>query len=184
VKNGDAKRVLQELNKDGAANRRRYFNGKSEDEYYSMGYVGHVYRAWLEEMDRRDGFERTQIDNRTLGYVTRDVRTFSFRFLSSPSPSVNILTLFFLQACPGIGDDILHAPLPFNSLPDFISSAPPSVPDNAPIDLVFLDFFQTQLLAVLNSVQSTKNFTSSDVGLYSPVLSNQVLGLYAQKAWN
>ena len=56
--------------------------------------------------------------------------------------------------------------------------------DDTPIDLVFVDFIESQLLGILNSVQSTKNFTSSDVQLYSPVLANEVLGIFAQADWN
>jgi len=53
-----------------------------------------------------------------------------------------------------------------------------------PIDLVFVDFMETQLLEVLNSVQTTKNYTTADVQTYSPISTNQVFGVYAQKAWN
>jgi hypothetical protein len=89
-----------------------------------------------------------------------------------------------LQTCPGVGDDIPHTPLPFFSSPDFIASAPPDVADDVPIDLVFVDFIESQLLEVLNSVQTDKVYTSADVSLYTDVLSNEALGLYAQQVWN
>lgn len=53
-----------------------------------------------------------------------------------------------------------------------------------PIDLVFVDFIEDQLLSILNSLQTTKNYTEADVQSYSPILANAVLGLYAQKAWS
>jgi hypothetical protein len=60
----------------------------------------------------------------------------------------------------------------------------PAVADNAPIDLVFVDFIESQLLTLLNQVQTTKTYAAADVQTYSPYLSNQVLGIYAQLAWN
>lgn len=56
--------------------------------------------------------------------------------------------------------------------------------DDTPIDLVFVDFIQAQLLQILNSVQMMKNYTAKDVKSYSPILANAALGLYAQKTWN
>lgn len=88
-----------------------------------------------------------------------------------------------IQSCPGVGDDTLHAPLPFNPTPNFIGSIPPNVTDNTPIDLVFVDFIESELLSILNKVQSVKNYTTTDVQSYSPILANAVLGYYAQAAW-
>lgn len=92
------------------------------------------------------------------------------------------------QACPGVGDDIEHEALPFFSTPDFIGSDPPknlTADSVAPIDLVFVDFIETQLLGILNSVANgTRNFTRDDVQPYSPILANEVLGVFAQQAWN
>ena len=73
---------------------------------------------------------------------------------------------------------------PFYSTPDFIGSNAPDVSDDTPIDLVFVDFIETQLLQILNGLQSDKKYTSADVLSYTDVLANAVLGLYAQKYWN
>ena len=62
--------------------------------------------------------------------------------------------------------------------------AAPAVPDDTPIDLVFVDFIETQLLGILNTVQTAKTFTTADVASYTPILASEVLGLYAQEAWN
>ena len=44
---------------------------------YARGEVDMLYRAWLEEMDRRSfGPERREADNATFGYVTHDVSFF------------------------------------------------------------------------------------------------------------
>lgn len=73
----------------------------------------------------------------------------------------------------------------FHDIPDFIVSNPPAnVKDTDTIDLVFVDFVQAQLLATLNTLQSERNFTAADVSKYSELLSNQVLGVFAQSAWN
>ncbi|KAJ8516929.1 hypothetical protein ONZ45_g5811 [Pleurotus djamor] len=130
-----------------------------ERERYSQGYIDGRYREWLEAMDRRHGEERRAAGNLTLGYVTRD-------------------------ACPGVGDDIAHAPLPFFSLPDFISSNAPNVTMDTPIDLIFVDFIQAQMIRVLNSVQTARVFSNDDVGVYTSLQTNTVLGAYAQVAWN
>ncbi|KAF7798239.1 hypothetical protein EIP86_009456 [Pleurotus ostreatoroseus] len=151
---GVANKILPALNHDSSSERRR-----SYEELYGRGYVDHVYRAWLEEMDKRSGVERRAARNLTLGYVTSD-------------------------SCPGVGDDILHAPLPFFDSPDYIASNPPNVTDDTPIDLVFINFIEDDVLKALNSVQSDKTYTDSDALSYSPITANEVLGLFAQKAWN
>ena len=74
--------------------------------------------------------------------------------------------------------------LPFFSTPDFIGSVPPNVTDDTPIDLVFVDFIESQLLGILNSVSDGQAFTRDDVLPYSPILANQVLGVFAQATWN
>ncbi|KAH9485631.1 hypothetical protein JR316_0002541 [Psilocybe cubensis] len=117
------------------------------------------YKRRLDEAFRRYGVERREAANLTLGYVTSD-------------------------SCPGIGDDIIHAPLPSFDVPDYVSSVPPQLADDAPIDLVFRDFDEPAVLQILNSAQTTTEYTPDDVFSYSPVLATQVLGLYAQAAWN
>lgn len=83
-----------------------------------------------------------------------------------------------------VGDDTSHIPLPFNTVPDFIGSIPPNVSSDTLIDLVFVDFVSQQLLGVLNSIQTAKNYTQADVQAYSPILTSEVLGLFAQVARN
>ncbi|KAJ7172261.1 Metallo-dependent phosphatase-like protein [Mycena filopes] len=156
-----ANAVLPALNGAGADERRR--DETVEAELWARGYVGTRYTEWLEEMYRRDveqgGEARRAAANLTLGYVTSD-------------------------ACPGVGDDTPHAPLAFNDIPDFIASDSPAVADDAPIDLVFVDFIESQLISILNSVQKDKTYTTADVLSYTDVLATEVLGIYAQQAWN
>jgi len=74
--------------------------------------------------------------------------------------------------------------LPYYSVPDYIASNSPNVTNDTPIDLVFVDFIESDVLSILNSLQSATNYTTADVSLYSPVLADVALGLYAQAAWN
>ncbi|KAJ3737648.1 Metallo-dependent phosphatase-like protein [Lentinula guzmanii] len=161
---GVAQQVLPALNAAGADERRKRDLGsvlqQREDELWKRGYVDRRYMDWLEDMDRRhDGAVKRASQNLTLGYVTSD-------------------------SCPGVGDDTLHAPLASYDIPDFIGSVAPSASNDTLIDFVFVDFIQEQLLEILNEVQNTTTYTDSDVESYTDVLSNQLLGLYAQHAWN
>ncbi|GJF00129.1 metallo-dependent phosphatase-like protein [Phanerochaete sordida] len=155
---GVAKQVLPTLNGPSANERKRALERRYAD-LWGRGHVDHVYRAWLADMDARSGRARRAMANLTLGYVTHD-------------------------ACPGAGDDILHAPLPFFDSPDYVGSDAPNVTDDTPIDLVFINFIEDDVLSVLNGLQTQKNFSDADVLSYSPILANEALGLFALKAWN
>ncbi|KAI0774818.1 Metallo-dependent phosphatase-like protein [Trametes elegans] len=153
-----AAQVLPALNKEGAHERRAL--EERERELYARGEVEMRYLRWLEDMDRKnDGPARRGTGNATLGYVTHD-------------------------DCPGVGDDILHAPLPFFAPPDFIGSDPPTLPDDTLVDLVFTEFITTQMLETINGLQSDRAYVDADVLPYSDVLSNAMLGPYAEKYWN
>ncbi|OBZ69887.1 Uncharacterized protein PB2B2.06c [Grifola frondosa] len=150
---GIASQILPALNNAGADERRRSFAlDERERERYSRGDVDMRFMEWLKEMDRRsEGPARRAAGNATLGYVTYD-------------------------SCPGVGDDVLHTPLPFFDTPDFIGSNNPDVSNDTPIDLVFVDFIEDQLLGILNSVQTAKTYTTADVSSYTDVLADAVLG--------
>ncbi|KAG5720674.1 hypothetical protein E4T56_gene2180, partial [Termitomyces sp. T112] len=158
IKLSVANAVLASLNNAGAENRRSLIQGREATEY-GLDSVDKRYKEWLRDMDRRHGVDRRAAQNLTLGYVTTD-------------------------SCPGVGDDTLHAPLPFFDVPDFIASNPPAVSDDTPIDLVFVDFIESQLIGILNTLQTDKVYTTADAVLYTPVLANEALGIYAQSAWN
>ena len=72
-----AKQVLPTLNQAGANNRREVLERDFDAEAYARGEVDMVYRAWLEDMDRKsNGPARRAMQNSTLGYVTHNVRAF------------------------------------------------------------------------------------------------------------
>ncbi|PBK99157.1 hypothetical protein ARMGADRAFT_1007757 [Armillaria gallica] len=150
--------TLQMMNENGSQNRKRSL--VREEELYRRGDVRARYMDWLSDMDQRSfGLGSRIADNLTLGYVTKD-------------------------SCPGVGDDVIHAPLPFYSVPDFIGSTPPDVSNDTLIDFVFVDFVVDQVVETLNTVQSDREYTSGDVATYSTLEISEVLGIYAQFAWN
>ncbi|KAI0039404.1 hypothetical protein FA95DRAFT_1585296 [Auriscalpium vulgare] len=153
-----ANQVLPALNNAGANKKREVLEGR-EEELYRRGAVDMRYRRWLEGMHLRASEERRAATNLTLGYVTKD-------------------------SCPGVGDDTLHTPLPYYSVPDYIGSQPPAVSNDTRIDLVFVNFIQDDVLETVNSLQSDKVYNSSDVQTYSPFLLDEVFGLFAQEKWN
>ncbi|KAL5520658.1 hypothetical protein ACEPAF_2659 [Sanghuangporus sanghuang] len=126
----------------------------------TAGVANQVFCLLKEMAERNALLEKHAMENLALGYVTKDV------------------------TCPGFGDDVPHTALPFFSIPDFIGSVAPNITDDTPIDLVFVDFIETQLLGILNSVSDGQMFTTNDVMPYSPILANQVLRVFAQAAWN
>ncbi|KAJ7055061.1 Metallo-dependent phosphatase-like protein [Mycena amicta] len=77
------------------------------------------------------------------------------------------LTLGYVttDSCPGLGDDVPHTPIPVFPVPPFIASRTPDA-SNTVIDI------------------TARVYTRSDTAEYSPVRSNEVLGLYAEVAWN
>jgi hypothetical protein len=78
----------------------------------------------------------------------------------------------------------MHTPLPFFRSPDLISSTPPAGANDTTIDLVFVDFVGSRVLEVLNGLQTAKTYTSADVQSYSPILLDEVLGVFAEAKWN
>ncbi|KAG8739790.1 hypothetical protein FRC10_005173 [Ceratobasidium sp. 414] len=158
---GVAKQVLGKLNAKGAAKR-----DAEDPEAYGLGDVDHRFNMW-----RRDQFEREYhgraTTNLTLGYVTTD------------DP----------QSCPGVGDDTLHSPIPYYNSPGYIASALPSgLADDTLVDLVFLDFFEADVLSIVNTLStgSGKAYSTSDVKQYGSgdLLTNTVYGIFAKAAWN
>ncbi|KAI6100584.1 Metallo-dependent phosphatase-like protein [Pisolithus sp. B1] len=154
-----ATQILPALNGAGASDKKKRV--ALEMEMWRRGYVDGRYNTWLAEMARRagPGSSAEVAGNLTLGYVTTD-------------------------SCPDAGDDTLHIAVPYYSSPNYIGSATPNVTDDTPIDLVFIDFIASDVIEILNTLQNAKNYSDSDASLYSPVLANQVLELYAQVGWN
>jgi hypothetical protein len=83
-----------------------------------------------------------------------------------------------------LGDDTLHTPLPFFSTPDFMSSTPPTGSSETEIDVVFDNFVRDDVLQILNQLQTSKEYTDADVKLYTSIMLDQVLGVFAEAEWN
>lgn len=180
--------VLAVLNKQGASGRKRgvmdYDDGLTfepvmrrwlggdrleTEEEYARGIVDGRYNAWLkrqwEERDRALHKHSTEIAAAknatiTLGYVTVD-------------------------SCPGVGDDTLHLPIPFYGSPAYVGSPlPTGLTPGDPMDVIFLDFFETQILKIVNSLQSVKTYIVSDVLPYGDAQTNTIFGIFAEAKWN
>jgi hypothetical protein len=152
-----AEQVLPLLNHYGSD--KRDLESAREADLYARGWVGSRYNNWLARQSAEPGaLERRAAGNLTLGYVTKD-------------------------GCPGVGDDTAHAPMPYYDAPDYIASAFPNVSASTPIDLVFVDFIESGVVSLLNKAQNATKYTTADVKTYSPLLINEVLGVYAQVAW-
>ena len=82
-----------------------------------------------------------------------------------------------------MGDDTLHTPLPYFGSPNFISSTPPAGGNDTTIDLVFVEFVGSEVLKVLNGLQTAKKYTSADVLSYSSVHLDEVFGVFAADQW-
>ena len=75
-------------------------------------------------------------------------------------------------------------PPPFFDFPDYIQIVTPNITDSTIIDLVFTDFIEDEVLDVLNEVQEDVEYTKADIRSYSPLMANEVLGVFAQLEWN
>ena len=74
VKLSVADQVLNSLNQVGEEHRRSLAEEEERArELYAKGDIDAKFKAWLEEMDKRNGPERRAAGNLTLGYVTEDV---------------------------------------------------------------------------------------------------------------
>ncbi|CAE6460799.1 unnamed protein product [Rhizoctonia solani] len=156
---GIARDVLDKLNEKGAHKRREV----EDPNAYSRGEVDHRFNEWKRSQYERTYYER-ETANLTLGYVTTD-------------------------SCPGIGDDTLHSPIPYYDAPGYIASPLPSgLSDDTLVDLVFLDFFESDVLQIVNalSIGTGKTYSGSDVQQYGSgdLLTNTIYSIFATAEWN
>ncbi|KAJ7854220.1 hypothetical protein B0H14DRAFT_3651408 [Mycena olivaceomarginata] len=56
--------------------------------------------------------------------------------------------------------------------------------DDALIDLVFVDFIETQLIGIPSGLQSENVYTTADVAKYTSLPASEALGIYAEQVWN
>jgi hypothetical protein len=60
------------------------------------------------------------------------------------------MTLCFFKSCPGMGDDVVHSPLPFFHAAPFLTSK--LLNDEVPIDVAFADFIANDILIILDEI--------------------------------
>ncbi|KDN40783.1 hypothetical protein K437DRAFT_183508 [Tilletiaria anomala UBC 951] len=168
-----AKQIVDQLNKAGAYRRSETYD--TDAEKYARGEVDHIYTAWrraqsvasvderrhLAELDAHA--DAQQAATATLGYVTKD-------------------------DCPGQGDDTVHTAIPYALQPDYIQSPPTGnltvLSDSSPVDVVFVDFIQSSVISILNSLQKDKTYSTADVSVYNSLTTQDLYPKYAEKAWN
>jgi len=154
VTSGIANQLLPAMNKPMTIQRKR---DETQAVFSSHEIDDTRDSARLEEIDGRPGVG----GQASFGYVTRD-------------------------SCPDAdnADDTLHTALPHYPVPLYSGSNPPNVTADTPIDVVFLNSLGKEIIGILNSLQKDKAYTMDDVLSYSPTLTSDILGLYAQAMWN
>lgn len=90
-----------------------------------------------------------------------------------------------LDACPGLGDDTLHMPLPAHRQPTFVATDLRYEGDEATlVDVVFFDFIMPDIVSALNVLQSEKVYGSKDVELFvEGITANTLMQEYAAREW-
>ncbi|KAF7363102.1 Metallophos domain-containing protein [Mycena venus] len=89
------------------------------------------------------------------------------------------LTLGYVMtdACPSIGDNTPHmcTPLVYHNPPKYIGSAAPTgLAADAPVNIVFIEFFENQNIGIVNGLQKDKVYTAADMLRYSNMLATEV----------
>jgi len=102
-------------------------------------------------------------DRRSLGYVTQD-------------------------SCAGLGDDVLHRPVPSEWQPTFVATELAGGEGEGEgkdaVDVVFFDFLIPDLVSAMNAVQSARVYSSGDVRVYLQDLkANNLVAEYAKRRW-
>lgn len=99
------------------------------------------------------------------------------------APSLGYVTV---DACPGAGDDTLHQPLPYSPVqPDYISADPvPTPSDDTLVDVVFVDFIERPLLALLNAADTERHYTQNDTRVWGNASTQWLYPAYAHHAWS
>ncbi|KAF8485567.1 Metallo-dependent phosphatase-like protein [Gautieria morchelliformis] len=155
-----ANKILDELNRSGLpARRKRDLEDDFEAlELLNQGNPSAVYKKWMWDQWDQWNMEHRDPTNLTLGYVTKD-------------------------ACPGAGDDVIHAPLPHYSNQPFIGS-PPGQSDA--FDLVFGGFIRDSVIRMVNTLNagSRPNVTDANIQPYSEMTTSEAFGLFASIMWN
>ncbi|PWN51706.1 hypothetical protein IE53DRAFT_341908 [Violaceomyces palustris] len=177
-----AQQIVSSLNGDeqaqASSRRKREERAEEDRELFRGGHVQHIFKQWqkdqyeneenktaaqldLEELDARAESKKT-----SLGYVTTD-------------------------RCPGgPGDDTVHTAIPYFSVPDYVvspvSGNTTALGPDDKIDVVFLDFIASNVIRILNRLQTERVYSVDDVAAYaSPSLTTQeIYPEYAKVAWN
>ncbi|CAE6443239.1 unnamed protein product [Rhizoctonia solani] len=154
---GIAKQIVGQLN--GGTNAKR---SEEDAEAYARGEIAARFGEWRREQYEAH-YQIRKDQGLTLGYVTTD-------------------------SCPGVGDDIVHEPVASYKIPKYISLPFPSdVADDTLVDVIFFDFYQNQVISIVNSLGGGgKNYTTDDVkgwGVDKPLVTSAIYEPFVKGAW-
>lgn len=171
-----ASQIINKLNNDQTAQatsrRRSVEDEDSTKELYAKGHVSHIYNQWMAsqhddslsaaaaDLAQLDAHAAVAAANRTLGYVTKD-------------------------QCAGEGDDTIHTAIPYASMPDYVQSpvTGSNVTGDDKVDVIFLDFIASNVIRILNGLQSDRKYATSDVAPYNQYTTQDIYPLYAEQVW-
>lgn len=81
----------------------------------------------------------------------------------------------------------VHLPLPYATQPDYIQSPPAgnttALTPSSAVDVVFVDFIQSNVISILNNLQKDRTYSASDVSKYNSLTTQDLYPVYAAKAW-
>ncbi|MCJ1403633.1 hypothetical protein MMC11_006856 [Xylographa trunciseda] len=196
-----ASQVLAALNGNGGDSKRRRELQTRDFSFSSLSgqdCIDDVYGAMdgKPSLARRSapltrGKHRRQTTTLTPGYTTTGTFPPSLPHSSPPHPHLKYHPL--TSPAPRTddfgttGDDTIHSAIPYYPQPDYVqanASFPTSGGLPAAVDLVFLDFFATDVLPILDGLGGS--YTLADVTYYldPAVFTTQTyLPLYAQAEW-
>ncbi|ORY25942.1 vacuolar protein [Naematelia encephala] len=145
--------------------------------------VDQGYRAWMasqwEDYLQSQSQTQTETNNNDV-QMSFDVTRMG---KGKKSPTLGYVTK---DACPGLGDDIEHIPVPFSkdSQPSFVETPFPEVDDDEIIDVVNMDFSLDDFLAAVNVLDPERKLTAREMRPYAPgVDMKSMWGRYAAEFW-
>lgn len=183
-----AQQVLGRLNRSGTRRRSDLEESGADEEAYARGEVDDVYRSWRSEQVQLATSRYYEDDD--LTQAQKDLLDLDRRADAASEKTLGYVTSDGCSASVGngpLGDDTEHSPIPYSGSPAYIQSPvfgnTTALEDSTGIDVIFVDFFQSTVLSILNSLQSEKNYTQEDVEVYNTLSTQDLYPLYAAKKW-
>ncbi|KAK0544959.1 hypothetical protein OC845_005335 [Tilletia horrida] len=151
---------------DGAVVKTERSGGASHSgEEYERGNVDAIFNEWRNDQWAAARADIHELDKRaaaTLGYVTTD-------------------------DFGNDGDDTVHTAIPYVAQPDYVASPltgnTTAVDPTTPVDVVFVDFIEPNVITILNGLQTNVKYDTSMVQPYNSLTTQDLYPLFAQAKW-